>query len=570
MATRTKPRKAGVRASPPGRRLASYNAKRNLGESGEPAGGRELPNSGAVLRYVIQKHDATRLHYDLRLEMAGVYRSWAVPKGLPQSPGERNLAVEVEDHPLEYGNFEGVIPEGNYGAGTVMLWDRGHYTVSGVPAEVAYKQGKIHFALAGEKAVGEWTLVRMPPRSGESKTNWLLIKNNSPMHEAPKRGAERELSVLSGRSMDEIAGGSETRKRRTGAVKPPAQTSGRRRSPRSAAGNATVAARPVPAKKSTAPAEFIPVMKALSVDEVPAGPWRLEIKLDGYRALAVINDGAVELWSRNHKSLTADYPEVVEALRRVRCLNAVIDGEIVALDAEGRSRFQLLQNRGGASRPPIVYYVFDLLHHDGRSLLQQPIEERQMALQVLIGKSSDTVKVSPVFETEPATLLDQVRQQGLEGIIAKQPGSLYEPDRRSGAWLKCKVHGEQEFVIGGFTPPKNSRAYFGALLVGYYEKGKLMYAGKVGSGFDSERLQSLHREFMRRRTPECPFSNLPTPKTSRFGGGMTRAMMKSVTWVRPELIAQVRFTEWTQEGSLRHPVFLGLRNDKTATQVVRE
>jgi bifunctional non-homologous end joining protein LigD len=247
----------------------------------------------------------------------------------------------------------------------------------------------------------------------------------------------------------------------------------------------------------------------------------------------------------------------------------VIDGEIVALDGEGRSRFQLLQNRGEA-RPPIVYYVFDLLHHDGRSLLQTPIEERQIALEVLVGKGSRALRFSPVFEMEPKRLLAQVRARQLEGIIAKAPGSMYEPDRRSGTWLKCKVHGEQELVIGGFTPPKNSRPYFGALLVGYYENGELKYAGKVGSGFNHDRLRDLHREFMKRRINECPFVNLPSAKRSRFGGGVTRSMMREVTWVRPELVAQVQFTEWTGDGSLRHPVFLGLRDDKDAKDVRRE
>jgi bifunctional non-homologous end joining protein LigD len=252
-------------------------------------------------------------------------------------------------------------------------------------------------------------------------------------------------------------------------------------------------------------------------------------------------------------------------------MNAVVDGEIVALDAAGRSRFQLLQGRGLAgSRPAIAYYVFDLLHHDGRSLLQSPIEERQKALKVLVGGGSDIIRFSPVFEMKTDALLEAVRGQGLEGIIAKLPGSTYEPDQRSGTWLKCKVHGEQEFVIGGFTPPKNSRPYFGAILVGYYEGGKLMYAGKVGSGFDYPRLKSLHDKFIAREIQRCPFSNLPTPRGSRFSAGMTASVMRHVTWVKPEFVAQVRFTEWTDDGMLRHPVFLGLRRDKSAKDVVRE
>jgi bifunctional non-homologous end joining protein LigD len=318
------------------------------------------------------------------------------------------------------------------------------------------------------------------------------------------------------------------------------------------------------------PARFMPPMKALSVDAVPEGRWRLEVKLDGYRALALLNGGQVELWSRNRKPLS-DYPEILDALSKVRCASAVIDGEIVALDADGRSRFQLLQGRGlTGERPTIVYYVFDLLHHDGRSLLDVPIEERQQMLERIIGKQGGTIRLSPVFEMKPADLLAAVRAQGLEGIIAKMPGSLYEPDRRSGAWLKCKVHGEQEFVIGGFTPPKNSRPHFGAILVGYYDGRELKYAGKVGSGFDHARLKSLHAQFLRRAVDKSPFVDLPAARRNRFGTGMTASAMREVTWLKPELIAQVRFTEWTDDGMLRHPVFLGLRADKTAKEVVRE
>jgi bifunctional non-homologous end joining protein LigD len=620
MATRTR-RTTKSPARRAGGRLSKYNAKRNLAVSGEPAGRTANARTGSVRRFVIQKHDATRLHYDLRLEMDGVYRSWAVPKGLPVTPGERSLAVEVEDHPLEYGTFEGVIPEGNYGAGTVMLWDRGHYAVSGVEPEVAYREGKLHLALAGEKCVGEWTLVRMHPKPGDRHTNWLIIKNSSPAHRAPINGKARDLSVLSGRSLEQIAGGqsAEHVRHKPARGKPPAQPRrDRARAPRNASrgratpGEATLQLRetnvegmPPTSRRSVrdatgtshsrsalkvrkssparalrrrgsggavehlVAAEFIAPMKALSVDEVPSGKWRLEIKLDGYRAVAVLNDGNVELWSRNHKPLTAEYPEVTEALQAIPCTNAVIDGEIVALDAEGRSRFQLLQNRG-ESRPSIVYYVFDLLHHDGRSLLQQPIEERRIALEMLVGKGSTALRCSPVFDLSPDALLAEVRDRQLEGIIAKRPGSLYEPDRRSGAWLKCKVHGEQEFVIGGFTPPKNSRPYFGAILVGYFQDGKLLYAGKVGSGFNVARLGALHRELMKRRTPNCPFANLPATRRSRFGTGMTRSVMKEVTWVEPGLVAQIQFTEWTEEGSLRHPVFLGLREDKKASDVVRE
>ncbi|MES1194363.1 MAG: non-homologous end-joining DNA ligase [Opitutus sp.] len=320
-------------------------------------------------------------------------------------------------------------------------------------------------------------------------------------------------------------------------------------------------------------ATFVEPMKALGVDQVPAGSdWHCEIKYDGYRAVAVLNRGRVELWSRTHKPMQADYPEITAALARLKCRSAVLDGEIVALDSKGRSRFQLLQGRDltGGQRPVIAYYAFDIMQHDGRDVHGLAIEERRELLVAVLKGHSAVVQLSPTFAVPPADLLLSVRQQGLEGIIAKRPGSVYEPGRRSGAWLKCRVLGEQEFVIGGFTPPQRSREYFGALLVGYFAKGKLFYAGKVGTGFNRQRLQSLHALFLRRKRQGCPFVNLPMTRKSRFGTGMTAGEMRKVAWLRPDLVAQIRFAEWTDDGLLRQPVFLGLRKDKPAKSVRRE
>lgn len=314
-------------------------------------------------------------------------------------------------------------------------------------------------------------------------------------------------------------------------------------------------------------------MKALGTENVPeAGNWLCEIKYDGYRAVAVLQRGRVELWSRAHKPMAADYPEVVAELARLKCRTAVLDGEIVALDAKGRSRFQLLQGRAlpGGTRPVIAYYAFDLVQHDGRDLRALPIEERKARLAGLLKGRSKAVQLSPTFDAAPADLLRSAQEQGLEGIIAKQAGSRYEAGRRSGAWLKCKVHGEQEFVIGGFTPPQRSREFFGALLIGYFAAGGLMYAGKVGTGFNRQQLRSLHAEFMKRVRAGCPFANLPMNHKSRFGTGMTAGEMRKVTWLRPDLVGQIRFAEWTEDGLLRQPVFLGLRKDKAARQVRRE
>ena len=328
--------------------------------------------------------------------------------------------------------------------------------------------------------------------------------------------------------------------------------------------------RPRAKSKGLAAATYLPPMKALGVTAVPIGVWRCEIKFDGYRAVALLNRGRAELWSRNRTEMSADYPEIVAALEKLPCDSAVLDGEIVALDAEGRSRFQLLQGREIGERPPILFYVFDVMQRDGRSLLDHPIEARRQELEALLKKAVKPVQLSPLFAVEPAELMEAARQQRLEGIIAKRPGSLYEPDRRSGAWVKCKVVLEQEFVIGGFSEPRNSREHFGAILIGYYEAGKLLYAGKVGTGFNRELLRSLHALFLARRTETCPFANLPMPRRPRFGQGMTRSEMRKVTWIRPELVAQIKFGEWTEDRILRQPVFLGLRKDKRAGEVRRE
>jgi bifunctional non-homologous end joining protein LigD len=312
-------------------------------------------------------------------------------------------------------------------------------------------------------------------------------------------------------------------------------------------------------------------MKALGGTVLPSGTWHCEIKFDGYRCEAVISGGKVELWSRSRKPMTADFPQVAAELRKLKCRDAVIDGEIVGLDAKGRSRFQLLQNRGAAgSGPSIVYFVFDLMHLDGASLVARSLEDRTKALRSLIRKGGRHVQFSTGFTTEPSALFDEARKNGLEGIIAKKPGSRYEPDRRSGAWLKFKVLAEQELVIGGFTRPQNSRKCFGAILVGYYDRGRLRYAGKVGTGFDGDALEDLHRRFVALKAAACPFADLPSLRKARFGAGMGPAEMHKVTWVRPTLVAQVRFAEWTEDGLLRQPAYLGLREDKPARDVRRE
>lgn len=324
--------------------------------------------------------------------------------------------------------------------------------------------------------------------------------------------------------------------------------------------------------KASEPPGFIEPMKAQAVTAIPHGDWRLEIKYDGYRALAVVSDGEVTLWSRNRKAWRDRFTDLKEAIARLDCRDAILDGEIVALDEQGRPSFQRLQNEGSSSAGETVlrYYLFDLLRLDGESLIDRPIEQRQGMLADLLRRPPPGLLLSPIFHDPPERLLAEVRKRGLEGIIAKAAGSPYEPGRRSGRWLKCRIAHDQEFVIGGYSPPQGSRPYFGALLVGYHENGRLMYAGKVGTGFDLKKLRALHARFQPYRQKECPFANLPTSRRSRFGQSMTASVMRTITWLRPELVAQIKFAEWTDEGALRQPVFLGMRDDKSAKDVVRE
>jgi bifunctional non-homologous end joining protein LigD len=562
--------------------LAEYKKKRNFGVTAEPAGGKPLPKlvKGAC-RFVIQKHDASRLHYDFRLEMDGVLKSWAVPKGLPWEKGEKHLAVEVEDHPVEYAGFEGIIPQGQYGGGTVMVWDRGNYHVYGEDPLKALKDGRLHLVMDGEKAKGEWSLIRT--RMEGSKSQWLLLKSGKSIRPISKKRDDQ--SVKTGRTMAQIAAQKDAewqsnredksglKSRIKAALKkkddrPEKSKSKEKRGRRSAP---SLPAKEL-AKLPTGKARFIEPMKPRLLETPPtAGDWLYELKFDGIRLIAVKNGKKVSLISRNQNELAGRFSQVAADVGALPVDDCVIDGEVVALDEKGGSSFQLLQaHEMEGRRAPIYYYVFDLLQAAGKSLVGLPVERRKDLLSSLCKDAGGSIRFSGEIGGDPVVLLKEVQRLGLEGVIGKQRGSVYEPGRRSGAWVKLKALNEQEFVIGGFSPPQGARKHFGALLVGYYEKNRLLFAGKVGTGFNTKSLASLHKRLNAEKRDDCPFADLPSKQGGQWVLGITPGMMKQIEWVNPVFVCQVKFAEWTRDGKLRQPVFLGLREDKKPKEVVRE
>jgi bifunctional non-homologous end joining protein LigD len=572
--------------------LAEYKRKRDFKKTAEPAGGKPLPRKvKGASRFVIQKHAARRLHYDFRLEMEGVLKSWALPKGLPWKRGEKHLAVEVEDHPIEYEQFEGIIPEGQYGGGTVMVWDRGNYRVYGEQPVKSLKEGKLHLVLDGEKAKGEWTLVRIRGRD-DTKNQWLILKTGDDAKSISKK--MEDCSVKTGRTMQEIAKDrdAEWESGRESDESPTSQFKARIRAalkkkekdevvgqanrlPAAKRGNPPQAGRSTMASLPDLPsakARFIEPMKAKLVEEPPgAGDWIFELKFDGIRLIGVKRDDKVSLLSRNENELTKRFPEIVEAIKALPARECVIDGEVVALDEEGRSSFQLLQAREMAERKsPVYFYAFDLLQLDGKSLFSLPLEARKNVLEKLCADAGDPVRYSGAIGGDAQRLLEEVKRRGLEGIIGKQRNSVYEPGRRSGAWIKLKCVHEQEFVIGGYTPPQGARKYFGAILVGYYEDKKLAFAGKVGTGFTAKSLSMLHKKFQKEARDDCPFVDLPSKQNGQWVQDITPSLMRKMRWVNPVFVCEIKFAEWTRDKKLRAPVFLGLREDKKPGEVVRE
>jgi bifunctional non-homologous end joining protein LigD len=542
--------------------LKEYHRKRDFAITPEPRGEEK---GGEGRSFVIQKHAATRLHYDFRLEMESVLKSWAVPKGPSLDPKDKRLAMQTEDHPVEYGGFEGIIPKGQYGGGTVLLWDRGTWEPIGDP-HAGLRAGNLKFRLNGEKLKGGFALVKIKGRDArDSEKTWLLIKERD---EYVRPGyditAARPESVTTGRSLDEIAADRDrVWDSGVGEVKVDKGKKTAARTPRKPASRrARVAVDPsrLPGARKAPLPSSLPVQLATAVTDPPPGDeWLHEMKFDGYRILSRLEKGRVRLVSRNGKDWTDRFPELRDAIAGLGAERAVIDGEVAVLLPGGNTSFQALQNFvGGAGGGQLVYYVFDLLYLDGYDLSGVVLEERKAALKSLVaGVSGGKIRYSDHVVGQGEKVFENACGMGMEGIVSKRRDTPYTPGRTRG-WLKVKCHLEQEVVIGGFTDPEGSRMGLGALLVGVYDgQGRLVYAGKVGTGFTEKMLQDLRRKLEAREQKASPFA---------AGTGLPR----NAHWVKPELVAEVAFTEWTSEGHLRHPTFRGLREDKPAAQVVRE
>jgi bifunctional non-homologous end joining protein LigD len=532
--------------------LDRYGRKRDFQRTPEPKG--SVGGSPTGRLYVVQKHAARALHYDLRLELNGVLKSWAVPKGPSLDPTQKRLAVHVEDHPVAYGSFEGVIPEGEYGGGTVQLWDLGEWEPLGDP-ESDYRKGRLKFRLHGRKLRGTWSLARMGTRD-ERGDNWLLIKKEDEESLQDDRDFldQHDLSVSSGRSLSQIASDRDLVWKEGAAVSESDAEEGRS----SADPSGLKGARP-----ARQPQKISPHLPKL-VDSVPAGEtWLHEVKFDGYRVICVLRGGKVRLWTRNGLDWTERFSSFLEPLSSLPVKNAIFDGEVVVLNAEGISDFQALQNvLKGVERGRLVYYLFDVVHYQGYDLSKVPLIERKTLLKNILHSPGEQslIRYSDHIVGEGHRVFQHACRFALEGIISKRVDSSYV-QKRSDSWVKVKCIRRQEFLIGGFSSPAGSRTSFGALLLGVRddEGGKLLYAGKVGTGFNDKSLQTIGQELRERIVNESPFAD---PPKGREASG--------VTWVRPDLIAEVEFIEWTEDGRLRHPSFKGLREDKAPGEIVRE
>ncbi|MDR6782649.1 bifunctional non-homologous end joining protein LigD [Pedobacter africanus] len=532
--------------------LKKYNEKRDFNKTTEPKTGK--PAASGKLQFVIQKHDASRLHYDFRLEMGGVLKSWAVPKGPSTDPKNKRLAMMVEDHPFDYKNFEGIIPKGEYGGGTVIVWDEGTYEpieqIKGKKAQEKHLLHQLHtgslkIILHGQKLKGEYALVET---HGMGENGWLLIKHKDE-YASTADITKKDKSVLSEKTIAQMENSSEKvwkNGHEEDLIKPLLKKG----------------------KKAKIPIGMKPMLATL-VDEPFDDPeWIYEVKWDGYRALGFCKkSGDVQLLSRNNKQFNEKFYPIFELLQSWK-MDIVVDGEILVINDKGISKFGDLQNWRSEADGELVYYVFDLIWFDGKDYTQLPLLERQKILAAVLPQNDDRIRLSKVFEAKGTEFFEAATKMGLEGIIAKKANSVYAKNARSAEWLKIKVNLRQEVVIAGFTKNEGTSKKFSSLLLGVYENGNLQYVGKVGTGFNDKAQREMMAQFEPLIINKSPFSEIPdVNKPSRFRPNPPKA---KATWLKPELVCEVSFTEVTSDGVFRHPSFEGMRSDKKAKDVLRE
>lgn len=525
--------------------LEEYRQKRDFNRTPEPAG-RPTHQGGDRLRFVVQKHKASHLHYDFRLELDGVLKSWAVPKGPSMQAGQKKLAMMVEDHPLEYRDFEGIIPAGEYGGGTVMVWDEGTYLAPGKSTREesepilreGLRKGDLKFVLDGQKLKGEFALVKM--HKANEPNSWLLIKKVD-RYSSDTDILEQDTSVLTGATIEEI------HDREISSSNPKVWRSNRSTLDLSALDLEA-------APKAQKPETVTPMLATLAEEPFDKEGWYFEIKWDGFRAVAETGSN-VRLYSRHNLDYEREFSPIVEQLRQIE-FEAVLDGEIVVVDSGGRADFKLLQHYRKTGEGLLVYYVFDIIHLEGRDLKRLPLDRRKSILKQVL-PNLPRIKYSDHIEEQGINLYRMAVKNKVEGIIGKDKNSQYRTGVRSKEWLKVKTYKQQEVVIGGFTAPRGSRSELGALLLGVYENNQFVYVGHTGGGFDEEQLIETRKILEPYITEQQPFTEKPKANAPP-------------TWVRPELVCVVRFSDWTQDGIMRHPIYMGMREDKDPKEVHRE
>ncbi|MFP9097734.1 DNA ligase D [Flavobacterium sp. RHBU_24] len=550
--------------------LEKYIQKRDASKTPEPFGGKSNEDK---LRFVVQKHAASHLHYDFRLEMEGVLKSWAVPKGPSTDPEVKRLAMMVEDHPYDYRNFEGIIPQGEYGGGTVIVWDEGFYEpyvseaktkkVQDKELRAGLHSGKIKFVLKGKKLKGAFALVKA---HGRGENGWLLMKLED-KYASEADITKKTKSVISGKTLEQVA---KTSKNIYGQKPPESEqetldkkVDAKARNPKHLQPDALLKK----GRRSKILTEVKPMLATLVNEPFDTPGWTYEVKWDGYRALAYINKGKSELLSRNLKSFTEKYYPIANVMDSWT-INAVLDGEILVIGKDGKANFSALQNWRSEADGDLAFYAFDLLWYEGKDITGLPLSERQEILKEILPANDDHVRLSQVFDTNGVDFFEAAQKMGLEGIMAKKTDSTYAIDSRSKEWLKIKVNQRQEVVIGGFTRNEGTAKQFSSLLLGVYANGKFEYVGKVGTGFSDKKQREMMELFKPLITDTIPFDTKPdVNKPSRFRPNPPKA---TAIWLKPELVCEVSFIEVTSDGVFRHPSFQGMRTDKKAREVIRE